>query len=50
MTRRDTGRLANEAFTLNPIISSKQRRIKNYKLNCLSLDSAPLKPGIFSLV
>ena len=35
LIRRDGGRLSNEAFTSNPIVSSKQwfNGFKNYKLN-----------------
>ena len=35
LIRRDTGRLANEAFTLNPIVSSKQK-LNGLKItNCI---------------
>ena len=35
LIRRDTGRLANEAITSNPIVTSKQKLngLKNYKLS-----------------
>ena len=52
LIRRDTGRLANEAFTSNPIVPSKTaQRIKTYKLGlffCLIYRLKRLTPDFSS--